>query len=138
MALVDSTNPMQGVSGPGPFSKRVDLEYQSQAYGDGKEYKALKAGAPLETSPNVPGSNRTTLDVSSVGTATTPIGLFDKSQWTDVPISDGVDIGAGRGSSALMMNQPTGKISDALAALLPYDTTGEITILYQNAIARGQ
>ena len=29
------------------------------------------------------------------------------------------------------------KVSDALAAMLPYDTTGEIGILYQQAVARG-
>jgi hypothetical protein len=29
------------------------------------------------------------------------------------------------------------KTSDALAQMLPFDTTGEITILYQEALARG-
>jgi hypothetical protein len=29
------------------------------------------------------------------------------------------------------------KVSDSLAAMLPYDTTGEIGILYQQALARG-
>jgi hypothetical protein len=29
------------------------------------------------------------------------------------------------------------KVSDALAQMLPYDTTGEIGILYQQALARG-
>jgi hypothetical protein len=31
-----------------------------------------------------------------------------------------------------------GKLSDTLAALLPYDQTGEITVLYQMALSRGQ
>ena len=47
MALQDSTNPMQGVSGPGSFSKRTDLEYQSPEYGAGVQYDANKAAAPL-------------------------------------------------------------------------------------------
>jgi hypothetical protein len=31
-----------------------------------------------------------------------------------------------------------GKLSDTLAALLPFDTTGEISVLYQMALSRGQ
>jgi len=31
-----------------------------------------------------------------------------------------------------------GKLSDTLAALLPYDQTGEISVLYQMALSRGQ
>ena len=51
MALEDATNPMQGVSGPGPYAKRTDLSYQSQSYGDGVAYDAAKSGAPLATAP---------------------------------------------------------------------------------------
>jgi hypothetical protein len=31
-----------------------------------------------------------------------------------------------------------GKLSDTLAALLAFDTTGEISVLYQMALSRGQ
>lgn len=137
MADYEALNPMQGVSGPSIFSKRVDLEYKPDAYGEGVQYAADKAGAPLSKAPAVPGMERTTLDVTPTATAAQPIGLFDKSQRSDLPITDGIDYGPGRGSEAMGV-QPTGKISEALAALLPYDTTGEITILYQNAISRGQ
>ena len=51
MALEDAKNPMQGVSGPGKFAKRTDLQYQSDAYGDGVAYDAAKAGAPLSKEP---------------------------------------------------------------------------------------
>jgi hypothetical protein len=30
------------------------------------------------------------------------------------------------------------KLSDVLADMIPYDTTGEIQYLYQNALSRGQ
>jgi hypothetical protein len=33
--------------------------------------------------------------------------------------------------------QATEKLSDTLAKMLPYDQTGEVAILYQNALARG-
>jgi hypothetical protein len=35
------------------------------------------------------------------------------------------------------MNVPQQKLSDALAKMLPFDTTGEVAILYQEALARG-
>jgi hypothetical protein len=36
-----------------------------------------------------------------------------------------------------MMAKSSEKLSDILVKMIPYDTTGEITILYQNALARG-
>jgi hypothetical protein len=50
---------------------------------------------------------------------------------------NGSDIGPGAGSKALMMKKSSVKTSDTLAPLLPYDTTGEIGILYQDALSRG-
>jgi hypothetical protein len=48
-------------------------------------------------------------------------------------------MGAGAGSNALLMqsNFAQRKISDILAEMIPYDTTGEIQYLYQNALSRG-
>jgi hypothetical protein len=39
--------------------------------------------------------------------------------------------------TALMMQAATQKLSDVLAKMIPYDTTGEIQYLYQNALSRG-
>ena len=66
MALEDATNPMQGVSGPGKFAKRTDLQYQSTGYGDGVEYDALKAGAPLAKTPDVSGATPTEVRAAAV------------------------------------------------------------------------
>ena len=52
-------------------------------------------------------------------------------------ISSGLDRGDGPGSNALMMNKSSVKLSDSLAAMLPYDSTGEIAVLYQEALAQG-
>jgi hypothetical protein len=43
------------------------------------------------------------------------------------------------GSSALMMQSQFGdrKLSDILAEMIPFDNTGEIAILYQDALSRG-
>lgn len=139
MALEDSTNPMQGISGPGKFSKRTDLQYQSDAYGDGVAYDALKSGAPLAKSPDVRGATNTAVRDAASQVAQEPITpLFAPTQRPNEPITQGIDIGPGAGSNILMGGpQPVEKLSDTLAKMLPYDSTGEVAILYQNALARG-
>ena len=135
MALADSTNPMQGVSGPGKFAKRTDLEYQPQAYGEGVEMAAIKAGAPLAKS----GPTVRTSEAPAVPVQQTPVtSLYAPTQRRDEPITAGIDRGTGPGSEALMMRPGMGeKLSDTLAKMLPYDSTGEIGVLYQQALARG-
>ncbi len=131
-------NPLVGPSGPGAFSKRTDvgtpeMKLGSIAYGEGKDTAAIKAGAPLAKTGDV-----TPSQAPEVPMAQEPVtSLFAPSQRPDEPVTTGIDIGAGPGSEALMMAKPADKLSDTLALLLPYDTTGEITILYQDALARG-
>lgn len=132
-------NPLVGPSGPGAFSKRTDvgtpeMKLGSIAYGEGKETAAIKAGAPLAKTGDV-----TPSQAPNVPQSQTPLtGLYEKTQNPNEPITAGIDRGPGPGSEALGITQPSGKLSDTLAVLLPYDTTGEITVLYQNALSRGQ
>lgn len=138
MALTDSTNPMQGVSGPGKFAKRTDLEYQSNAYGDGVEMAAIKAGAPLAKATPTPAATGTEVRQAASRAPQEPLTeLFAPSARPNEPITHGVDIGPGAGSQALAMRKSVEKLSDALAKMLPYDTDGSIAVLYQNALARG-
>jgi hypothetical protein len=110
----------------------------SIAYGEGVETAAIKAGAPLAKTPNVNPMSR-----SEQGMAPSQIErvtpLFAPTQRPDEPITTGINIGAGAGSEALMMQSQFAqqKISDTLAQMLPYDQTGEIGILYQQALSRG-
>lgn len=129
--------PMAGVSGPGKFSKRTDgLSFQSTEYGSGVENTALKAGAPLATTPDVRPTSRSEMGMAPSQTPVT--SLFAPSQRPEEPITAGVDIGEGAGSTALGMRpQIQEKLSDILATMLPYDNTGEVEILYQRALARG-
>lgn len=108
MALQDSTNPMQGVSGPGSFSKRTDLEYQSPEYGAGVEYAAQKAGAPLAKTPDVSGATPTEVRAAAAQAAPQqPLtSLYAPSQRPDEPITTGIDVGAGPGSQILAMQNP--------------------------------
>lgn len=123
--------PLAGASGPGKFSKRTDLP--SAYYGEGVETAAIKAGAPLATTPSATPSS-----APAVPAAPTPVTpLFAPTQRPDEPITAGIDMGAGPGSEALMMRRGTEKLSDILVKMLPYDTDGSINILYQEALARG-
>ena len=135
MALEDAVNPMQGISGPGSVSKRTDLQYQSEGYGDGVAYDAAKAGAPLAKSPDVRGATPTEINQAVEQTPVT--SLYAPTARPDEPITAGIDMGPGAGSDALMMGKATEKLSDVLVKMLPYDTDGSIAILYQDALARG-
>lgn len=127
-------NPLAGPSGPGKYSTRPDqLTLGSTSYGD--DTASLNTAAP---------KSKTTGVADDVGgrprdplTPITP--LFATSERPEEAITSGVDISKGVGSSALMMQSQfaNNKVSDSLAELLPYDSTGEINILYQQAKARG-
>jgi hypothetical protein len=64
-------------------------------------------------------------------------GLYDPSSRPGEAVTSGIDMGAGSGSSSLMMNKNAVKLSDSLVQMLPFDTTGEIAVLYQEALAQG-
>jgi hypothetical protein len=135
MALDEATNPMRGVAGPGKFSRRTDLAYKADNYGDGVAYQDAKSGAPLATAPKNPKLSEA--PVVSAASAPVGVGLYDPTQRPDEPITHGVDVGPGAGSEALMMKPSNQKVSDALVKMLPYDPTGEINLIYQQALARG-
>ena len=133
-------NPKAGVSGPGPYSKRTDIgtpemKMGSIAYGEGVDTQAIKSGAPLGKTPDAVSEPQDRLRPASAGAPVTE--LFAPTARLDEPITAGIDMGAGPGSNALMFKKNTEKLSDTLAKLLPYDTTGEVTILYQQALSRG-
>jgi len=128
-------NPLAGPAGPGKYSTRTDkLDMGSIAYGEGVETAAIQSGAPLAKTGEVRGLPAS--EVRAAAESVTP--LYAPSQRPEEPITAGIDMGAGVGSSALMMGKSVEKLSDALAKMLPYDETGEIGILYQQALSKGQ
>ena len=126
--------PLAGAAGPGKFSKRTDLP--SASYGEGVETKAIKDSAPMAKTADVRPMSR-----SAMGMAPSQLekvtGLYDPSQRADEDVMSGAPIGPGPGPEVLGGAPAQGRLSDALAQMLPYDTTGEITVLYQEALARG-
>ena len=136
MALEDAVNPIKGTSGPGKYAKRID-RMPANAYGEQKQTAEIASGAPLAKTPDVrPAPASDIKQAASMGEVTP---LFAPTSRQTEPVTSGVDVGAGAGSNALMMKSlySNNKVSDALAQMLPYDTTGEIGILYQQALARG-
>jgi len=133
---VSMLNPLAGPAGPGKFSTRTDkLELGSTAYGEGVETQAIKSGAPLAKTADVRPARAG--DVREAATQGPVTELYAPSQRPNEPITSGIDMGAGPGSSALMMQKNMIKLSDSLAQMLPYDSTGEIAVLYQEALAQG-
>ena len=127
-------NPLAGPAGPGKYSTRTDnLEMGSTAYGEGVETQAIKSGAPLSKTADAVSEPTGRLRKESAPVT----GLYAPTERPDEPITSGIDMGEGPGSSALMFNKNAEKLSDTLAKMLPYDTTGEITVLYQQALSRG-
>ena len=130
--------PLAGAAGPGKFSKRTDMDLGSIAYGEGQETSDLSTAAAKSKTrgiaDNVGGRPANPI-------AQTPITpLFAASQRPDEPITNGIALGEGAGPETLMMQSQFAnrRLSDILAEMIPYDTTGEIQYLYQNALARGQ
>ena len=129
-------NPLAGPAGPGKYSTRTDkLQMGSTSYGEGVETQAIKSGAPLSTTPDTRPARAGDVREAAMKAAP-PTGLFAMSDETR-PITAGLDRGPGPGSEALMMSKSVVKLSDSLAAMLPYDTTGEIAVLYQEALSQG-
>ena len=128
-------NPLAGVSGPGKYAVRTDkLSMGSTAYGEGVETSAIKSGAPLSRTPDQRPMPAAEVREAAMGPVT---GLYDPSSRPGEAVTSGIDMGAGSGSSSLMMNKNAVKLSDSLVQMLPFDTTGEIAVLYQEALAQG-
>jgi hypothetical protein len=129
--------PLAGASGPGKFSKRTDMSLGSTSYGEGQETAMLNTAAPKATTrgiaDNVGGRPSNPVAQAPV----TP--LFAPSERRDEPVTAGIDMGEGPTSSALMMQSQFAqrKLSDILVEMIPFDNTGEIVILYQDALSRG-
>jgi len=124
-------NPSAGVSGPGRFSKRTDT-LPSAYYGEGTETQELSTGADKArtrgVADNVGGRPKGAPQVT---------GLFAPTERPDEPVTTGSNYGPGPGPEILGMNQEQESLSKILSQMLPYDTNGEIALLYEQSVARG-
>lgn len=109
------------VSGPGPFSQRSDRgsgqpirSLPNAAYGEGKDFKQIQQGAAMAQAQPAP--------------KVTPMGA--PTQQPDVPVTDGANVGAGRGMDALGIPTPAdnqladyGKLAQYLPMMEMYANT---------------
>jgi hypothetical protein len=128
--------PLAGAAGPGKFSKRTDLP--SSYYGEGVETASVKSGASLSSTRGI-ADNVGGRPVGAPAVSAPVTELYAPTQRPEEPITAGINMGAGPGSEVLGMQSPLSqrKMSDILAQMIPYDNTGDIAILYQQALARG-
>jgi hypothetical protein len=65
--------------------------------------------------------------------------LYAPSERADEPVTAGIAMGDGPGPEALGVNTSASaeSLSNILAQMLPYDTNGEIALLYEQAVSRG-
>ena len=129
-------NPLAGPSGPGDKSTRTDqLKIGSAFYSD--DTAEINTAAPKSKTRGVADDvgGRPANPVSQ--TPLTP--LYAQSERPEEPITNGINMGPGAGSEALMMQSQFAdrKLSDILVDMIPFDNTGEIAILYQDALSRG-
>lgn len=129
-------NPIRGVSGPGKFSVRTDLP-ASQNYGDRKAMAEQIAGAPTARTPDVRGLPTGQVQAAAQAAQPPITELYAPTQRPDEPITSGVAVGPGPGPEVMGYAGQSEKLSDILSQMLPYDTDGEIAILYQQAVSRG-
>ena len=129
-------NPLAGPAGPGKYSTRTDnLQMGSTAYGEGVETQAIKQGAPLSKTPDTRPARAG--DVREAATQSPVTPLYAPTQRPDEPITSGIAMGAGPGPEVLGNPQAQESLSQILSKMLPYDTNGEITALYEQALSRG-
>ena len=120
--MVDS--PLQ-IGGPGKFSVREDLP-PSQNYGDRKAMAEDIAGASTTGKPSARPASASEIKEAVKPAPLTPMFAPTERKDEDIMTIPGPPKPA------------EGKLSDTLAALLPFDQTGEISVLYQMALSRGQ
>lgn len=122
------TFPVRGVSGPGKFSVREDLP-PAEFQGDRSQTQEILSGAPTAKTPDVRPTPAGEVRAAATQAPKGPLpNLFAPTENREEDIMTPLPAVA----------PAQGKLSDTLATLLPYDTTGEISILYQMAISRGQ
>jgi hypothetical protein len=130
-------NPIRGVSGPGKFSVRTDLP-ASQNYGDRKAMQEQIAGAPTARTADVRGLPTGQVQAAAQAAPQAPITeLYAPTERPNEPVTSGVPVGPGPGPEVMGYAGQSEKLSDILSQMLPYDTDGEIAILYQQAVSRG-
>lgn len=131
------------VSGPGQLSQRTDGGPQQTAarmtgmpYGENAEFNTLQGQAPMSAAGQTAARGaRSAPKGGSGGMGAVP--LFSPTQRPDEPVTAGAPFGPGDGPAPLMQSSKSANLADTLLKLIPYDSDGSITYLFNAARRRG-
>jgi hypothetical protein len=134
-------NPMNvsamGGNGQNASASQAAQYIPQQEWGGASELMDIQQSAPMAAAPGIESSGM----AMAPGEAAAPqeiIPLDSPSQRLDEPISFGASFGEGPGPSVLGLgNMGESSLIQILEELLPYDQTGEIAQLYEEALLRG-
>jgi len=105
-------------------------------YGEGQALMKTQQSAPLAAAPSIEQSGMPS-GLASAAASQPVISLNAPSQRPDEPVTFGANAGPGPGIEALGLTQQGQSTAQVLQKLLPYDETGEIAALYEQALLRG-
>lgn len=105
-------------------------------YGEGQQMMDLQQSAPMAAAPGIESSR---MAMSPGQAAATPeIIPLDAPGDPNIPISFGAGFGEGPGPNSLgLPNIGESSLIQILEELLPFDQTGEVAQLYEEALLRG-
>lgn len=98
-------------SGPGRFSRRTDgrqpvRDLSNAAYGENQEFREIQQGAQMAA------SGEQVASAATFDPAALPTGFGAPSEFPDMPITAGVDMGAGPGSDVLGLPAQGNEVED--------------------------
>lgn len=105
-------------------------------YGEGQALMQTQQSAPLAAAPSIESASMPS-GLASAAASQPVIPLNAPSQRPDEPVTFGANAGPGPGIEALGLTPQGQSTSQVLQKLLPYDETGEIAALYEQALLRG-
>jgi hypothetical protein len=114
---------VSGTGGAGQSGTQPARYISGLPYGQGQETMTQQMSAPMAGSPTGP-------MLPAITALTAP------TERPNEPMTHGMDFGPGAGSEAL--NLPTEKpLSETLANMIQYDSTGDVQAIYDFAVSRG-
>ena len=131
-------NPMKvnGRGGNGQSGTQAAKYVSGLPYGEGQELMNIQQSAPLAAAPSIE-QTRTPSGLASAAASQSIIPLNAPSQRPDEPVTFGADAGPGPGMEVLGAMPQGQTTAQVLLKLLPYDETGEVAALYEQALLRG-
>jgi hypothetical protein len=123
---------VSGIGGAGQSGTQAPRYISGMAYGQGQATMQQQESAPMA------GPTPTTQAAAPMAMPSLPqlTPLTSPTERPDEPITAGMDFGAGPGSEAL--NLPRERpLSETLASMLQFDSTGDVQAIYDFAISRG-